>query len=114
MNRVLVLAALLATLTACQGAPAVAPDAPATPDTGAAADLADDGLADDTVDPGDLNDAEEGYLAALTVSTCGDGSCDAPEDCNSCAQDCGSCCGNNKCEPPEDCNSCSSDCGPCQ
>ncbi|MFK7998294.1 MAG: hypothetical protein AB8H86_01810 [Polyangiales bacterium] len=43
-------------------------------------------------------------------ATCGDYSCDAPEDCHSCAQDCGDCCGNGQCEPPEDHDSCPQDC----
>ena len=61
----------------------------------------------------DLNGDEEAWLASLG-SQCGNGSCEAPEDCNTCPSDCGSCCGNHKCEPPEDCNSCPGDCGPCQ
>ena len=46
----------------------------------------------------------------LQGGSCGDRSCDPPEDCHSCPQDCGDCCGNNRCEPPEDCNSCPQDC----
>ena len=41
---------------------------------------------------------------------CGDGRCQAPEDCNSCSQDCGSCCGDHRCQPPEDARSCPGDC----
>ena len=55
---------------------------------------------------------EEVWLASLG-SECGNGSCEPPEDCNTCPQDCGDCCGNHKCEPPEDCHSCPSDCGDC-
>lgn len=47
---------------------------------------------------------------AVPLATCGDYSCEAPEDCHSCAQDCGSCCGNGQCEPPEDHDSCPQDC----
>jgi len=46
-------------------------------------------------------------------NSCGDGRCSAPEDCNSCARDCGSCCGDRRCAPPEDCRSCPGDCGSC-
>ncbi len=47
---------------------------------------------------------------------CGDGTCDASEDCTSCAADCGACapvCGDGSCEGSEDCTSCVSDCGAC-
>lgn len=48
---------------------------------------------------------------------CGDGSCDAFEDCSNCGTDCGSCggpvCGDNSCDGGEDCLSCTSDCGTC-
>jgi len=54
-----------------------------------------------------------------TISPCcGNGSCEAGEDCDSCGLDCvsgggGSSCGNGVCEPSagEDCLSCSLDCG---
>ena len=48
--------------------------------------------------------------------TCGDGQCTAGETCLSCPADCGgSCCGNGTCEDAlgEDCNSCLDDCGDC-
>ncbi|HJL16705.1 MAG TPA: M23 family metallopeptidase [Sandaracinaceae bacterium LLY-WYZ-13_1] len=48
--------------------------------------------------------------------TCGDGTCDAGEDCASCASDCGGCgpaCGDGTCDAGEDCASCASDCGSC-
>ncbi|MFT5354323.1 MAG: hypothetical protein ACI9KE_001528 [Polyangiales bacterium] len=55
--------------------------------------------------------AEVDATEALPLDgSCGDYSCDAPEDCQSCPQDCGSCCGNGQCEPPEDSNSCPQDC----
>jgi hypothetical protein len=47
---------------------------------------------------------------------CGDGFCDAPEDCEGCPDDCGPCpddCGNGWCDIDEDCTSCPADCGPC-
>ena len=53
---------------------------------------------------------EVGDAVPLEDASCGDYSCDAPEDCHSCAQDCEDCCGNGQCEPPEDHNSCPSDC----
>jgi formylglycine-generating enzyme required for sulfatase activity len=47
------------------------------------------------------------------VPRCGDGACDADEDCRICPADCGDCCGNGLCEPEyeEDCANCSADCG---
>ena len=47
---------------------------------------------------------------------CGDGRCEAPEDCASCPADCGACgpgCGDGRCEAPEGCASCPADCGAC-
>jgi hypothetical protein len=51
---------------------------------------------------------------------CGDGTCDAGEDCVTCDADCGICpppsgCGDRVCDgrAGEDCVSCSLDCGPC-
>ncbi len=48
---------------------------------------------------------------------CGDGVCQAPENCSSCEADCGDCtpvlCGNGECKAPETCASCPVDCGPC-
>ncbi len=61
-------------------------------------------------------------------SVCGDGVCDANEDCNSCSVDCSSCfaptttsaappsgsvCGDGVCDANEDCSTCSTDCGTC-
>ncbi len=48
---------------------------------------------------------------------CGDGTCDADEDCTSCEADCGACpsvCGDGVCDADEDCASCEIDCGECQ
>lgn len=48
-------------------------------------------------------------------AVCGDGTCDATEDCTSCAQDCGSCAvcdRDGTCEAGESCQGCPSDC-PC-
>jgi hypothetical protein len=44
---------------------------------------------------------------------CGDGSCDANENCNTCSQDCGSCasCGDGSCNGGETQSSCCQDCG---
>ncbi|MFO0633629.1 MAG: hypothetical protein U0168_12330 [Nannocystaceae bacterium] len=48
---------------------------------------------------------------------CGDGRCDADEDCASCAVDCNACpgpvCGDGRCDPGESCDACASDCGEC-
>jgi predicted RNA-binding protein with TRAM domain len=46
---------------------------------------------------------------------CGDGTCNADENCDECPEDCGSCCGNGTCEPDygEDCGTCEDDCGAC-
>ena len=46
-------------------------------------------------------------------AVCGDGRCSPPEDCDTCARDCGDCCGDRRCAPPEDRNSCPRDCGDC-
>ncbi|MFC1609889.1 hypothetical protein ACFL6C_02935 [Myxococcota bacterium] len=47
---------------------------------------------------------------------CGDNVCQAEEDCNNCAADCGACaaCGNSTCEPTESCHDCPGDCGICE
>ncbi len=50
--------------------------------------------------------------------SCGDGTCDAGEDCVSCESDCGACqtpssCGDGTCDSDESCSSCSADCGAC-
>jgi hypothetical protein len=49
---------------------------------------------------------------------CGDGVCDAGEDCSSCAEDCGECpvssyCGDGFCDIDEDAESCPEDCSAC-
>jgi hypothetical protein len=53
-----------------------------------------------------------------TKLVCGDGKCEAGEDCDNCESDCGSCqgaCGDKRCDPRigEDCKSCAIDCGAC-
>jgi hypothetical protein len=60
------------------------------------------------------SDEEIGILANPSV-VCGDGSCDALEDCGSCAADCGACpvCGDGTCAASEGCGSCAADCGEC-
>jgi len=48
-----------------------------------------------------------------TQPFCGDGTCDAGEDCNSCPADCGQCvgdCGNSICDADESCQTCAIDC----
>ncbi|MFC1609884.1 hypothetical protein ACFL6C_02910 [Myxococcota bacterium] len=47
---------------------------------------------------------------------CGDNVCQAEEDCNNCAADCGVCaaCGDSTCEPTESCHDCPGDCGICE
>ncbi|MFO1519093.1 MAG: hypothetical protein U1F57_05455 [bacterium] len=50
--------------------------------------------------------------------TCGDGTCNGTEDCNTCASDCGSCnppltCGDGACNGTETCGNCPQDCGIC-
>lgn len=50
------------------------------------------------------------------AASCGDGVCEAAEDCQSCVSDCGFCppdCGDGSCTPGEDCATCEDDCGPC-
>jgi hypothetical protein len=69
------------------------------------------------------NAAWDGLCVSEVTSVCGDtcpvvcgnGWCEAGEDCNSCSQDCGACptCGDAVCSWGEDCNSCSQDCGAC-
>lgn len=49
-------------------------------------------------------------------ATCGDGSCNGNEACDTCAADCGTCppgCPDGVCDNGETCNSCPQDCGPC-
>ncbi|MFW5878736.1 MAG: Kelch repeat-containing protein, partial [Myxococcota bacterium] len=50
-----------------------------------------------------------------TPENCGDGTCDADEDCATCPDDCGTCCGDGTCDPAqnEDCWTCPADCGSC-
>lgn len=52
------------------------------------------------------------YEVNNSAPVCGDGTCDAGEDCSSCPGDCGSCtiCGDGTCDAGEDCNSCAADC----
>ena len=56
--------------------------------------------------------------AAYCLPSCGDGTCDANEDCDGCPSDCGSCdgfCGDGNCEATlgENTVSCPLDCGAC-
>lgn len=108
-----------------------------TPDRPLDEGLAEDGAAtrDDLVGPDDPLDAppdtpsdgvaEPGGLDALdapdtpVVESCGDGSCDPPENCGSCPYDCGKCpedpCGDGTCDGAEgeSCATCPKDCGAC-
>ena len=62
-------------------------------------------------------DAFEGFINDFVgvEAFCGDFTCDANEDCNTCANDCGACpsCGDDSCDAGEDCDSCPADCGDC-
>ncbi len=71
----------------------------------------------DDADPctSDSCNPTSGCQHEVVASCCGNGTCEAGEDCNSCAGDCiagggGSACGNGVCEPGEDCVVCSGDC----
>ena len=62
-------------------------------------------------------DCADSDCSAVLACLCGNGVCDAGEDCGSCATDCisgsgGDSCGNGVCEPltGEDCGSCDADC----
>lgn len=73
-----------------------------------------DGVAD--CNDGCPDDAGATDPADCPETFCGDGTCDADEDCSTCATDCGACppvCGDGVCEEGEDCSSCASDCGTC-
>lgn len=52
---------------------------------------------------------------AAYCAACGDGVCDASEDCRLCPADCGSCplCGDLQCDAGESCTTCPADCGLC-
>ncbi len=55
-------------------------------------------------------------FAVINVPVCGNGTCDAGEDCGNCEADCGACaafCGNGTCDAGEDCGNCEADCGAC-
>ena len=62
----------------------------------------------------DACDSQLGCVAQAIAPCCGNGSCEAGEDCSSCANDCfsasGGTCGDGNCDPGEDCQSCASDC----
>lgn len=67
-------------------------------------------------DPEQPGAGEEG---SETEPTCGDGTCDAGENCDDCPGDCGACeadpvCGDGTCDESEDCESCEADCGECE
>ncbi len=61
----------------------------------------------------DATDAKEDAKPEVSEPVCGDGSCQDPEACTDCPQDCGPCapsCGDAKCEDPETCETCPADC----
>ncbi len=61
----------------------------------------------------DTADAKADTKPEVSEPICGDGSCQDPESCGDCPQDCGPCapsCGDAKCEDPETCASCPADC----
>ncbi len=70
---------------------------------------------------GSANHGSDYCVCELNDAVCGDTVCEAPEDCSTCAADCGSCpepmptCGDGSCDGDvgEDCNTCSADCGSC-
>jgi len=90
-----------------------------------------------TLKPGSIDDAEvvvlalaygqetgcDGSSCADALTYCGDKTCGAGEDCQSCPHDCGQCtdfgppkgCGDTVCDASmgEDCQSCPKDCGQC-
>jgi len=72
------------------------------------------GSCDRTIDAGGC--ANQDCCFSTSQSSCGDGTCDASEDCSSCEADCGACgpvCGDGVCEAVEDCTICEADCGVC-
>lgn len=70
----------------------------------------DDGCQGSCGDCGEHEACQDG--TCVPVSWCGNGVCDADEDCHTCQQDCGTCCGNGVCEPlfDENCQYCPTDC----
>lgn len=63
-------------------------------------------------------EGQSSQIGETAENSCGDGVCDANEDCASCPEDCGQCtapsqCGNGVCEVDEDCDICPQDCDPC-
>ena len=74
----------------------------------------------DPADPADPNGDPPSIIDPVGSPpniNCGDGTCDPPESCATCSQDCGPCggggCGNNVCTPNESCEDCPQDCGAC-
>ncbi|MBW2700716.1 MAG: trypsin-like serine protease [Deltaproteobacteria bacterium] len=58
------------------------------------------------------------FVGIVVEPFCGDGNCDAGEDCANCADDCGECpvdpfCGDEECNGAETCATCEADCGAC-
>jgi len=54
-------------------------------------------------DDGNTNDSDA-CRNNCTLASCGDGTCVLPEDCGTCAQDCGDCCGNGIIDGREVCD----------
>lgn len=57
----------------------------------------------------------DGKVSCLWSSQCGNGVCDAIENCSICSADCGVCpfCGDGSCNGSESCSTCPGDCGSC-
>ncbi len=76
-------------------------------------DIPSDGVAE----PGGPDAADAPHIPVVT--SCGDGSCDPPENCGACPDDCGACpedpCGDQTCDGAkgESCATCPKDCGAC-
>lgn len=52
-------------------------------------------------------------VTTVNLLVCGNGTCSAGENCQSCPSDCGACCGNGACDWFEACDTCGQDCGAC-
>lgn len=78
-------------------------------------------LCDDTTDEDDDNltdcdDPDCWGQPGCPAPTCGDGTCNGEEKCDTCEQDCGVCppvCGDGECNGEETCGTCALDCGVC-
>jgi N-acetylneuraminic acid mutarotase len=82
-----------------------------TPDCGARM-CGDDGCGGSCGACGPDEACDRDGLCVVVPAVCGDGTCQAAEDCNSCVGDCGQCCGDGACDPAagETCATCARDC----